>query len=363
MKILHVNSAENWRGGEQQVAYLTEGLKIKNIDQLVFCRQNSAFAHFCKEKDIPFLSFRPQNPLGIAFQLKKICLQEKIALMHFHDSTMHTCAVLAADLFRNPTPFVVSRRVDYPVKKNIFSRWKYNHPKLKKILCVSETIRRMYLADIKNPKKLITVYSGIELEKFKYPASGILRREFQIASDTLLIGNVAAISPHKDYYTFVNTVEILYKQGLEARYLIIGSEDDLEESQKIKTYIREKNLDNQIILTGFRRDIPQILPELDIFLFTSQTEGLGTSLLDAFACKVPVVATKAGGIPELVIHEKTGLLSPVKDANDLAQNVLRLVRTASLRSEIVAGACVHLQNFSKEKTLENTLRIYKECIS
>ena len=74
-------------------------------------------------------------------------------------------------------------------------------------------------------------------------------------------------------------------------------------------------------MTGFRKDIPKILPELDIFLFSSKTEGLGTSLLDAFACQVPVVATNAGGVPELIIHEKTGLLSPTKDPQSLAKNV------------------------------------------
>ena len=120
----------------------------------------------------------------------------------------------------------------------MFSRWKYNHPKLKKILFVSEAIHQMYLNDIKDTSKLKTVYSGIDLQKFCEKPSGILRKEYQIPEDTLLIGNVAAISPHKDYFTFVDTVEILQKEELKARYLMIGGKQDIEETQKIEAYIQ-----------------------------------------------------------------------------------------------------------------------------
>ena len=362
MKILHVNSAENWRGGEQQVAYLICGLRDQNIAQLVFCRDNSAFAAFCKKEQIPYITYTHKNPIYIASRLTKVCKAEQISLMHFHDSFMHTCAVLAAAIFRNPVSFVVSRRVDYPVKKNMFSRWKYNHSKLKKILFVSEAIHQMYLNDIKDTSKLKTIHSGIDLQKFSEKPSGILRKEYQIPENTLLIGNVAAISPHKDYFTFVDTVEILQKERLNAHYLMIGGKQDIEETQKIEAYIQEKNLGDHIIMTGFRNDIPKILPELDIFLFSSKTEGLGTSLLDAFACQVPVVSTDAGGIPELIIHEKTGLLSPTKDPKNLAKNVLKLTHNQELRQKIIQEASIHLQQFSKETTLEKTLEVYQEVL-
>ena len=360
MKILHINSAQNWRGGEQQVAYLITGLKEQNIAQMVFCKENSAFADFCAQKQIPYTTYHRKNTIQIASKLTSICQKEQISLMHFHDSFMHTCAVLAADIFRNPVPFVVSRRVDYPVKKNMLSRWKYNHPKLKKILCVSEAIHQMYLCDVKNTAKVTKVYSGIDLQKFGTESSGILRKEFQIPNNTLIIGNIAAISPHKDYFTFVDTVEILCQENLNAKFLMIGGKEDVEETQKVEAYIQQKQLHKHIIMTGFRKDIPAILPELDIFLFTSKTEGLGTSLLDAFACKVPVVSTNAGGVPELVIHEKTGLLSPIKDAQHLANQVLRLVNEPMLKETIIQGALQHLKSFTKENTLTQTLKIYQE---
>ena len=100
-----------------------------------------------------------------------------------------------------------------------------------------------------------------------------------------------------------------------------------------------------------------------MFLMTSETEGLGTSILDAFAAKVPVVATAAGGIPEMIIHKKTGMLAPIKDAENLARNVNELLANANLRAELIAGAYQHLQSFSKEQTALKTLEIYKEILS
>jgi glycosyltransferase involved in cell wall biosynthesis len=103
---------------------------------------------------------------------------------------------------------------------------------------------------------------------------------------------------------------------------------------------------------------PIFFPELDVMLITSETEGLGTAILDAFACKVPVVATAAGGIPEIVIHQQTGLLAAVADASGLADAVTNLLTDANLRNSLIAGATAHLQNFSREATAAKTLREY-----
>jgi glycosyltransferase involved in cell wall biosynthesis len=248
------------------------------------------------------------------------------------------------------------------MKKNYFSKYKYNHKCIKKIICVSEAIRGMYLPAIQDTSKVTTIRSGIDISRFKYQASSILRKEFDIDADTLLIGNVAAISPHKDYFTFIDTVKLLQAAGIKAKYLAIGNQEDTEETTCIRQYIQAQELSEVIILTGHRTDIPQILPELDVFLFTSKTEGLGTSLLDAFACRVPVVATKAGGVPELVIHEQTGLLVPIQRPDLLAAEVLRLLQNSTLRQQLVHHAQEYLQNFTKENTAEKTLEVYESVL-
>lgn len=96
---------------------------------------------------------------------------------------------------------------------------------------------------------------------------------------------------------------------------------------------------------------------------TSQTEGLGTSLLDSLACKIPIIATKAGGIPEVVQHEKTGLLCPIGDSQCLAQSLLKVEKDPKLRSELIENGLQHLQAyFTKEKTAEKTFVYYQEAL-
>jgi glycosyltransferase involved in cell wall biosynthesis len=278
-------------------------------------------------------------------------------IVHVHDSHAHTFAWLAAQYFGMQTPIVVSRRVDFPVKNKRTSHLKYNHPSVKAIICVSEKIKEITAPAIQNQEVLKVVYSGIDLKRFPYSNTDILHREFHLPEDQLIIGNIAAIAPHKDYFTFVDTVALLVKTGLNARYFIIGG--DGGEQGMVERHIQEKGLGDHIILTGFRTDIPQIFPELDVLLFTSKTEGLGTTVLDAFACGVPVVATRGGGIPEMVEHEATGLLADVGDAEGLAREVTRLVQNDRLRQQLVTQGAIRLIQFTKNATARKTFNIYQ----
>ena len=132
-RVLHVVTALTWRGGEQQAAYLIEELK-QEVDQLVLCSVGSKMEAYCQLNRIAH--FVQQKNGGIDFsyakRLKWTCVSEKIDLIHVHDAHAHTFSILAASVFGNKTPIVLSRRVDFPIKNNIFSHFKYNHKQIKK---------------------------------------------------------------------------------------------------------------------------------------------------------------------------------------------------------------------------------------
>ena len=356
-KVLHISTPKSWRGGEQQLAYLYEELEQRGLTQYILCRKNSAMAKRGKSKGWNIIEYRKTIAVDPFFarKVKLVCEQKKIDIVHAHDSHAHSFAVISASLFGNTTPIVVSRRVDFAISKS--SKKKYNHKNIKRILCVSNAIKNLTAPDIKNKSILKTVYSGIDLSKFSIEKQKYkkLHEEYNIPDDIPLIGNVAAIAPHKDYFTFINTVEELINRNINAKFFIIGTGPMEEE---IKNYCAQKQLDKYIVFTGFRTDIKEILPELAVFLITSETEGLGTSIIDAFACKVPVVATRAGGIPEIVEHEKSGLLADTKDAVELANQVERILNGSIDKSKIIEGQQEVLQNFSKSVTAEKTLKEY-----
>lgn len=361
MKVLHFSSAQTWRGGEQQIAYLFEELEKLGIQQWIFCKKGSELAAHCLFQNWPHFTYWKGfsiNPI-IGFQLKNLCNQLSVDLVHLHDSHSHTFAYISA-LIGNQTPYILSRRVDFPVNNSPLSNNKYNHSSIKKIISVSHKVQAILAPAIRDHSKLEIVHSGIDLSKFKYKNTGILRKEFSIPDTTTIIANVAAIAPHKDYYTFVDTAAILLTKQANLHFFIIGA--DGGEKAAIHAYIEKKGLHSSILLIGFRKDIPKILPEVDVFLFTSKEEGLGTSVLDALACGVPVVATNAGGIPEMISHQKNGLLAPVGDSLQLAEHVETVLTQKEMATNFMKNGEIVVQSFDKVQTAKKTYHIYKTIV-
>ena len=222
LAVLHISTPDSWRGGEQQLFYLMEELELKGIQQYVLCCENGEMYKRASEKLFNVIPLPNKGGMSLksAYRIKELCLSLNIKVIHTHDSKAHSLAFLAGFLFKNKTPIVVSRRVDFPIGKSIFTRFKYNYKKVVKIVCVSDAIQKIMKPSILDKNKLCTVHSGIDLSRFKDLKKGtILKSKFGISPDEFLIGNTSAIAPHKDYYTWIDTAEILIKKQFPAKLL------------------------------------------------------------------------------------------------------------------------------------------------
>ena len=363
MRVLHLVSEKTWRGGEQQVAYLVAELQRHQVESFVACPRGSAFEAHCRQHHIPYLalSFSKLRLLGDALKLKAYIDRHRIQLVHMHSSLAHTLGVLAHTLGAR-ADLVLSRRVEFSIGRNPFSTFKYNYSGIKRIICVSESVRRQLAASIQDGSKCVTIYSGIDLKKATLEASrkeDFLRSTYHIPQDLKLIGNVSALDRHKDYFTFLETAKILKESGVKAKYFAIGS-GPLE--AEIKEYAERLGLRDDVVFTGFLKNAKAVLAELEVFLFTTLKEGIGSTVLDAFASKVPVVSTSAGGVPEIVRHGHTGLLAPLRDATALAAHVQQVLRDAQLREHLVEQAYQLVLTFTQERTAIKTLAVYQEII-
>ncbi len=359
IKVLHLSSASSWRGGEQQIAYLVTELNSMGLENFVFCPIESPLSKWCEKENINHRTYRRGSSVSFptSRQLKRTVSDLKIDLVHIHDSHSHNYAWLASSIFGNKVPLVLSRRVDFPISYS--STRKYNFKDIKKIICVSDYVKNIVSNRIRDKSKLITIHDGIEL--FNPTNSDFLRKKFNISKNTLLVGNVAAIADHKDYFTFVDTAAIVLKEALlDIKFIMIG--EDGGDLEAIRKYISEKNLQDHIIEAGFIPNAKLYINELDLFLFTSKTEGLGSSLLDAFQSGVPVVSTNAGGIPEIVKHEKTGLLSETHDARQLANHILRLLQDSMMKDTIVSNAKEFVKSLSKNEMANKTADTYHKLL-
>ncbi len=355
--VIHISSMKTWRGGEQQVANLLLGQQKKGLQVFMIVRKNSSLMQFCQTNNIPYSTIKFNNGFNVfsAYKIKLLSRRLQAKVLHMHCSPSHTLSIFSK-LFGNPAKLVLSRRVIFPVRSNFLSYKKFNYSGISKIICVSESTRAVMKKTVKAVEKLDVIYDGIDLTKFMGVTSSNLKKELGV-ENKLVVGNISAIVSEKDYYTFVNTAEKVLANFPNVHFLIIGAG---AESEDIKKYIESKNLADSISMLGFRKDVPELLSILDVFLMTSTMEGLGSTILDAFASKVPVVATKVGGIPEIVIHEETGLLSNAKDVDDLSSNVIRLLNDKSLRAKITQNA-YHLveSKFSTDNMVKLTNEVYE----
>lgn len=360
MKVLHISSEYTWRGGEQQIAYLIEELQKLGVDNFVACRKDSVFEKHCIDNQIEHLSlpFKSSYEIGSAIKIKKYCKNMEIDILHMHSSRGHTIGVISS-LLGNKSKLVLSRRVDFPVKGNWLSKWKYNYSKIKRIICVSEKIKEVMTPFIKDKKRLVVAHSGVDINRFKVNKNtGILHKEYQLEDDVKIVANISALADHKDYPTFINAVEEFKKISDEKIKFFIVGEGNLR--GEIEGLIEAKGLKDAIIMTGFRNDVAAIFPELDVFLITSKEEGLGTTVLDAFANNIPVVATAGGGIPEMVEHKNTGLLYGIGDYKGVANGVKTMLEDEKLAQRLVEEASEKLKSeFTKDQTAKKTLEVYK----
>jgi len=310
------------------------------------------------EEGLPVLPIRMRGEADFwaALRLSRAMKHHDCRLAHFHDA--HAVALGAAAARRAKVPLrFISRRVDFPVKDNAFSHRKYTRD-VDGIIAISEGVRKVLL-DSGIPSLLISVIpSGIDFSSFREVTSrDFLRREFSFAPDDYLVGIVAALEDHKGHTYLIQASKILKEQAPKIKVIVVGTGSLRIELDR---QVRDLGVEDIVFFLGFREDVPRILASLDLFVLSSHLEGLGSSLLDAMASRLPVVATETGGIPEVVINLKTGLLVPPRDPAALAQAVLTLYRDRELAARLAGrGFEVVNQKFSAEGMAWKIIDLYE----
>jgi len=363
LKILHVSTAISWRGGEQQIEYLIEGQIQNQCLPYLFCASQSEMEKHAKDKGFHCFSHPKKSSLDIKFvqALAKRIKSLAPNLIHAHDSHAHTFVVLAFVFYRIKLPIVLHRRVDFPVSNNLFSKFKYNFKHIKKIICVSDLVKNILDESLVDKNKSVTVYSGIDFKRFESDNSLDLRMKLKVPSDAYLIAHIGALEQQKDYFTFIySSIEVL-KQTKNTQIYFVGFGEG-SQRQKLEQIILESGFQDRILLPGFFPHIQGLLSQLNQILFTSEMEGLGTSLIDAMYAHLPIVASRVGGIPELITHKDHGLLCGVRDVNAFVSSTIYLYENESIRNTIALSAQQKAKKFSKQNMVQGVMEVYKEIL-
>jgi len=357
VKVLHIDEQTGWRGGEQQAHYLIRGLAQRGHENVLAGRAGSEF--LSREADPNALRveapFAGEFDLWTAAKLARAIRAYGVDIVHAHTSHAHTQACLARALARRGR-VVVSRRVDFVPRPHALNRWKYRKPDRVVAIsaCIADVLRGFGL----EPPQLAVVHSAIDPTRLDVPP--LSRDELGVPAGVPLLGNVAALVGHKDHATLVAAMPHVLRRLPELR-LVVAGEGELRPA--IEAQIAGLGVGHAVTLLGYRRDVPRLLRTFDAFVLSSKQEGLGTSVLDAMACALPVAATAGGGIPEMVVHEECGLLSPPQDPEALARSIVRLFEDPALARRLGENARARvLDGFTVDRMVEGNLRVYEELL-
>ena len=355
---LHIDTARTWRGGQNQVLLTVNGLREFGQRAALVAHPDGELRKRAAEGlELVPLAPKSEMDLTAAWRLNRVIQRLRPDVIHAHDAHGVAMASLALSLGASvpEPPLVASRRVDFHLRHNSFSRWK--HRQVDCFIAASDAIRQILLADGVPEERTVTVHEGIDVEHVVAAAPVNVHETFWLPHHAPVVGNVAALTAHKGQRYLIEAAHLVVKQIPDARFIILG-EGELREH--LEHLVKEHTLEKHVLLPGFRTDVLGCIKGFDLFVMSSVTEGLGTSLLDAMACERPIVATRAGGIPEIVEDEVTGLLVPPRDSRALAGAIVRALNDAAMRARMAAAGFARVrERFTVERMVAETASVYQ----
>jgi glycosyltransferase involved in cell wall biosynthesis len=359
LRVLHVDSERSWRGGERQVLLLMERQRAAGDEPHLAAPHDSIVAQRAGAEGFPVHAIAMRGTWDVPAALRLARLHRVLLpdVVHWHAARAHALGAVAVRLAPGPVR-VLSRRVDFPVRGSWGSRLLYADP-ADVILAISDGVREALVRSGVPAHLIRLVPSGIDPRPFLAPYDRTaLRERLGVPSEAVLVLQVAALAPHKSQTDLLKAAALLRERAPSIRIWVAGEgflRDSLEREHASLV------LGDFVRFLGFRRDVPDLLRAADLFCLSSYLEGMGTSILDAMAAGLPVVATRVGGIPEVVAEGETGLLVPAREPLALADALAELAGDPARRAIMGERARVKVRDFSADRTAERTRAAYREA--
>jgi glycosyltransferase involved in cell wall biosynthesis len=359
---LHIDTARTWRGGQQQVLLTVLGLRARGHRAVLVAHPEGELYRRASE-GTDLLPLAPVNEIDLAtaWRFSRIVRQWKPAIVHAHDPHAVAMAALALS-FAAPEPrpkVVASRRVDFHLQAHAFSQWKYRQ--VDGFIAASRAIRDVLVHDRIPSGRIEVVHDGIDVEKIANRPATDIHAEYWLPHGVPAIVNVGALVGHKGQKHLVEAMPIVLREIPDAHLVIFG-EGELR--GPLERQIKHLNLEKRVLLPGFREDVLSLMKSADLFVMSSVTEGLGSAVLDAMAMGLAVVGTRAGGIPEAVVPDETGLLVEPGEAGPLAAAIVKLLKDRKLRQAYgEAGRRRVSDLFGVDRLVDGTLAAYDRFVT
>lgn len=359
--VMHVILTLDMAGMEHVVYNLTKNLN-KDLFKviIVVILKRGLLAAEAEKHGIKVISAKRMlrfMPFIYPYELIRLIRKIKPDIIHSHSGCWHYSS-LAARFCKVPVAIYTEHGRTFPDPKLIIFCDRLYFGFTDKLVTVSEYLTR-YMQKIVglDYKRIIQIENGVDTKLF-YNASNNQRtlQTLGLSPDDHIIGIVARLEPVKDHLTLLNAFAMVIKTVPNCKLLIIGNGS---QKQNIEKQIQTLKLSEKVLLLGERKDIPELLSIMDIFVLSSLSEGTSLTLLEAMASEKPVVATNVGGNGKVVIDNETGFLVPPGEPSIMAEKIIKLLSNRNLINEMgIRGRNRVLERFSLDKMVKEYEKLY-----
>jgi glycosyltransferase involved in cell wall biosynthesis len=328
---------------------------------LVAHPEGELFRRMSEGTDLIPLATRNEIDLAAAWKLSRLFKRLKPDVVHAHDPHAVAMGAMALSI-TSPTPMpvlVASRRIEYRIAVNSFSRWKYGQVDC--FIAISEAVRDRLLSDGIPRSKTVVVHEGVDVERIVHLTPANVHAAFYLPTHAPVVGNVGALVAQKGHQYLIDAAAVVVKRIPDVRFVILG-EGELR--PQLEEQIRRKHLERHVFLAGFRPDALELIKGFDLFALSSLHEGLCTSLVDAMAASRAAVATAVGGVPEVMVDRETGYLVPSRDHDAMAERIVDLLKDDALRTRMGHAALRRArERFTVDRMVDGTMATYESLVT
>jgi glycosyltransferase involved in cell wall biosynthesis len=349
LKILQINTEKTWRGGERQTLLTMKGLLDAHVDAQLLCLADYPLARKAAQESTPLILL-PGQKQALGYLIKN---GRSFDLLHAQTGKAQSLAAMSKAFHGRKV--VYTRRVDFR-PSGLGAKLKYRLTD--QVVAISPAIREI-LESFLPGRTIRIIPSCVDTSRNASSASEKALNLKKNHPNRKIVATIAAMVPHKDPLTMVRTVYELKKLAGDAFIFIHFGLGELE--GMVRSEINRLGLENDYLLMGFDDDVESFFPIFDVFVMSSQEEGLGSSVLEAFRYRVPVVSTRAGGLERLVSGR--GLLCPVRDYACLAGKINELLNSFERFKKMVQKAHDYvLARHSLDKMTRDYIRVYQQML-
>jgi len=350
LKIAHIDTGKDFRGGQDALVSLARGLKQRGHAQTIVCREGSPLADRVKAAGLEAVSF------GGMGELRRRLREGRFDIVHAHDGRAQTISFRAS--LGLPVRRVASRQVAFEPRHPLIHRWKYSLT-THGVIALSQAVKRVLLVAGVPEEHIEVIEPGIEMPKARsVEAREAGRVRWGFAGDEFVIGHVAAFTREKGQDVALEAALLLASRLPRARMMLAG--DGPERSALME---RARAASGFVQFPGFIEDLEEFYAALDLYIMPSRSEAWGLTALHATAYGLPVVASNVGGLAEVVEHGKSGWLVPAESAEALAEAIVDAASDPARLAEFGRNARRRAERFSIEKTVERTEQFYLRLLA